>query len=132
MGKPTGTAGNYRILVVEDNALFRQAVKGILHDQFPFIEIYEAFNGEEALQQVEILRPQLMFVDLRLPGENGVEVTRKIKDRYPNIIVAMLTGYDLPEYKEASWQHCDYFVSKQSMLKEDILALVESVLAPQE
>ncbi len=132
MGKARSVAGNYRILVVEDNALFRQALKGVLHDQFPFIEIYEAFTGEEALQQVEILRPHLMFVDLRLPGENGVEVTRKIKERYPNIVVVMLTGYDLPEYKEASWQHCDYFVSKQSMLKEDILALVESVLAPRE
>ncbi len=132
MGKPKDMAGNHRILVVEDNALFRQALKDVLHDQFPYIEIYEAFNGEEALKQIEILRPHLMFVDLRLPGENGVEVTRKIKDRYPNIIVVMLTGYDLPEYKEASWQHCDYFVSKQSMLKQDILALVESVLSTRE
>ncbi len=129
MGKPMNMAGNYRILIVEDNALFRQALKDALHDQFPSIELSEAIDGEQALQQLESLRPHLIFVDLRLPGENGVEVARKVKGRYPNIIVVMLTGYDLPEYKEASWQHCDYFVSKQSMLKEDILGLVESILS---
>ncbi len=132
MGKPKDMAGNHRILVVEDNALFRQALKDVLHDQFPSIELYEAINGEEALQRLETLRPHLIFLDLRLPGENGVEVARKVKSRYPNIIVVMVTGYDSPQYKEASWQYCDYFMSKQSMIKEDIFGLVEGVLPTRE
>ena len=128
MEKLMDMTGSIRVLIVEDSTLFRQLFKERLHDRFPSVEIYEAIDGEEALLQVETLHPNLIFMDIRLPGENGFELTQKIKAQYPNTIVIMLTGYDLPEYKEASWQHCDYFVSKQSMLKEDILGLVESVL----
>jgi len=120
--------GGFRVLIVEDSTLFRQLLKETLHDRFPSIELYQAIDGEEALLQVETLRPHLIFVDFRLPGENGVELTKKVKARYPSTIVVILTGYDLPEYQGAAWQYADYFFSKNSSTMENIFALVESVL----
>jgi len=120
--------GGLKVLIVEDSTLFRQLFKETLHDRFPSIEIHEAANGEEALRKVEILRPNLIFMDIRLPGENGLELTQKVKNRYPNIIVIILTGYDLPEYREASSQYADYFFSKDSSTTENIFTLVESIL----
>ena len=119
----------FRILIVEDSTLIRQLLKETLHERFPLIEVYQAIEGEEALLKIETLRPHLIFMDFRLPGENGLELTKKIKAQYPNIIVVILTGYDLPEYQGASWQYADYFFSKNSSTMENLFALVESVLS---
>ncbi len=128
MEKLVDTTGNFRVLIVEDSTLFRELFKETLHHRFPSVEIYEAINGEKALLQVESLRPNLIFMDIRLPGENGLQLTQKIKTRYPNIIIIILTGYDLPEYREASTQYADYFFSKDSLTTRNILTLVESIL----
>ena len=107
-----------RILIVEDNAFFLQFLKEALHSRFPSIDILEAANGEEALLQIKTLPPDAIFMDLRLPGENGLELTRKIKAQYPNISIVILTNYDLPEYREAAHQSgADHFLSKDSFLK---------------
>jgi len=107
-----------RILIVEDNAFFLQFLKETLHARFPPTDIVEAANGEEALQKIRTLPPDAIFMDLRLPGANGLELTRKIKAQYPNIIIVILTNYDLPEYREAAHQSgADHFLSKDSFLK---------------
>jgi CheY-like chemotaxis protein len=122
------TPGGLKVMIVEDSTLFRQLFKETLHDRFPSIEIYEAVDGEEALQKIEVLHPNLIFMDIRLPGENGLELTKKVKTRYPNIIVIILAGYDLPEYREASAQYADHFFSKNSSTTENIFTLLESIL----
>ena len=127
MKKLMDMTGSFRVLIIEDSTLFRQLFKEALHDRFPSVEIYEAISGEEALLQVETLRPNLIFMDIRLPGENGLQLTQKIKARYPNIIVIILTGYDLREYREASSRYADYFFSKVSSTTQNIFTLVESI-----
>ncbi len=128
MERLTDMTGSIRVLLVEDSTLFRQLFKKTLHDRFPSVEINEAIDGEEALLQVDTSRPDLIFMDIRLPGENGLQLTQKIKARYPSIIVVILTGYNLPEYQEASFQYADYFFAKDSSTMENIFTLVESVL----
>ena len=92
--------------------------------------VWEAVDAKEALQKVDALSPNLMFIDIRLPGENGLELTKKIKTRYPKIIIIILTSYDLPEYREAAYQYrANYFLSKGSSTREEILSLVESILS---
>jgi CheY-like chemotaxis protein len=120
--------GGFNVLIVEDSTLFRQLLRETLHKRFPSIEIREAVDGEEALQEVETSRPDLIFMDIRLPGENGIEVTKKVKARYPDIIVIILTGYDIPEYREVSCQYADYFFSKDSSTTDNIVAIVQSIL----
>ena len=128
MERIKGKTGFFKVLIVEDSTLFRQLLKEALQDRFPNIQIYEATDGTEALLRTEASLPDLIFMDIRLPGENGLEITKKIKARYPGIIVIILTGYDSPEYREASRQYADYFLSKDSSTAENIFTLIQSVL----
>ena len=122
----------FKTLIVEDSIFFRQFLKETLNAEFPNIEISEAVDGEEALQKVQNFLPHLVFMDIRLPGESGLEITRKIKSQNPDISVIILTSYDLPEYREAAKQYqADHFLSKGTTTKEDILTLVKSILTKQ-
>jgi CheY-like chemotaxis protein len=107
-----------RILIVEDNAFFLQFLRETLRARFPLLELSEAANGEEAMQKIKVFQPDAIFMDLRLPGENGLELTKKIKADYPGIVIVIITNYDLPEYREAAYESkADHFVSKDSLLK---------------
>ena len=120
----------FKTLLVEDSAFYRQLLNEALHSRFPSMDIFEAKNGEEALKKVDALSPDLVFMDIKMPGESGLEITKKIKNRYPKTILIILAAYDMPEYREAAYQnHADYFLSKGSTSREDILTLVESILS---
>ena len=97
--------------------------------RFPALSIEEAGDGEEALEKVKGFSPDLIFMDIKLPGENGLSLTKKIKGLYPQIVVVILTGHDLPEYKEAAYESgANHFASKHASSARDILGLVESIL----
>jgi two-component system response regulator YesN len=128
MEELTNRTAGFKVLIVEDSVVFRQVFKDTLEFRFPLIEIEEAGDGKEALQKIETFNPDLIFMDIRLPGENGLELTQKIKARHPNIIVTILTGYDFPEYKEVSDRVADYFFLKGSSTPDSIFALVKSIL----
>ena len=84
-------------------------------------------DGSELFPKIKAFRPDIVFMDIRLPGESGLELTKKIKTNYPDIIVVILTSYDLPEYREAATQSkADYFMAKDSRTN-DFFALVESI-----
>lgn len=117
MGNSAGT-NMKRILIVEDNAFFLRFFGETLHSRFPSLKIYEAANGEEAMQKINVVQPEAVFMDIRLPGENGLELAKKMKAQYPHIIVIILTNYDLPEYRSAAYESgADHFISKDSFLK---------------
>ncbi len=118
----------YKIIIVEDNPTFRQMLKEILYSRFPTMEIVEEPDGTELFSKIETFRPNIIFMDIRLPGENGLELTKKIKMKYQDITVIVLTSYDLPEYRQAARQNkADHFVTKDSPT-QDFLGLVESIL----
>jgi CheY-like chemotaxis protein len=107
-----------RILIVEDNAFFLRFFRETLQSRFPSLEISEAADGVEAMQKIKTVQPEAIFMDLRLPGENGLELTKKIKAQYPDIIVIIITNYDLPEYRQAAYESkADHFISKDYFLK---------------
>ena len=117
-----------KILIVEDNPTFRQSLKEIFSERFPSVLVEEAADGKEALEKVEGFSPHLVFMDIRLPGENGLAVTRKIKARYPSVIIIILTSYDSPEYREAADHHgADHFLSKGSASREEIVRFVSPI-----
>jgi len=93
------------------------------------MEIFEAADGKEAMKRITACLPDLIFIDIKLPGENGLDLTAKIKAKYPGVIVIILTSYDTPEYREAALKvKADHFLAKGSSSRDGILALVESVL----
>lgn len=117
-----------KILIVDDNATFRQSLRKILYNSFPSITIEEAAYGKEALKKIEDSHPNLIFMDIKLPGENGLHLTKKIKNTNPDITVVVITSYNIPEYQDAA-QQCgaNYFLSKVSSNREEIIALVKAV-----
>ena len=119
----------FKTLIVDDHAAFREALKDVLHASFPAIDVTVAGDANEALHQVDTLAPDLIFMDIRLPGESGLRLTKKIKSSHPAIVIAILTDHDLPEYRQAALESgASYFIIKGAPT-EDIVALGESVLS---
>ena len=117
----------FNVLIVEDNVTFRHALAEILQSQFPYMVIAEAGNGAEAFERIQDFNPDLVFMDVRLPGENGLEVTRKIKIQRPDIVVMILTSYDLPEYRDVALKNgANQFIVKGSATFEEISTLIKS------
>jgi two-component system response regulator YesN len=120
-----------RVLLVEDNRTFRKTFKENLSERFPTLLIDEADNGDEALQKINEAPPHLIFMDIRLPGVSGLQLTQKIKREFPNIRIVMLTGYDLPEYRRAATQYgADGFFAKESLKWDEIEAFIGSADKP--
>jgi DNA-binding NarL/FixJ family response regulator len=120
----------FRTLIVEDNPLFRQTIADILSTQFPSMVVEEVADGKTALQKIEDASPDLIFMDIKLPGENGLHLTEHIKKSHPEIVVAILTSYDWPEYREAAYKFgANYFIMKGSSTNKEIVELIESILA---
>lgn len=118
-----------KILIVEDNDTFRQTIIGLLKSRFPTLIFEEATNGEEALQKVRDFVPDLLFMDIRLPGESGLNLLKEIKDVFPETIAIILTSYDFPEYRQVAKQNgASHFLSKSSTSAEEIMELVDSIL----
>ena len=113
-------------MIVEDNIPFREMFKGGLLSQFPPMEVVEAGNGEEAFNKLASYPIDLVFMDIKLPGQNGLELTRKIKAERPNIPVIIVTGYNLPEYREAAIRcGASCFIAKDSLDMESISTIVK-------
>jgi len=111
-----GDIHKIKTLIVEDNIIFRQAFRERLQNQFPSVVVEEASEGTEALQKVNTLHPDLIFMDIRLPGENGLDLTRKIMANHPETVVIILTDYDIPEYRNAASQcGASHFFAKESL-----------------
>jgi CheY-like chemotaxis protein len=117
-----------KLMMIEDNSIYRQLVTKALRDRFPKVQIEEAENWKEALFKVEIFRPDLIFMDIQLPGENGIELSKKIKARYPDTFIVILTSHDTPEFRTASRECTDYFISKNSSPAESIFDITQSLL----
>jgi two-component system nitrate/nitrite response regulator NarL len=84
----------YRILIVDDHPLARQAVRTLLEDEEGYIIIGEATNGLDALKACEQLRPDVVLLDIHMPGINGLETTRLIKEQNARIKVVILSVSD--------------------------------------
>ena len=108
-----------KTLIVEDNATFRQILKESLWSRFPTMEIEEAPDGRDLFNRIESFHPRIVFMDIRLPGKSGLELSKKIKNNYPDVIIVVITSYDLPEYRAAARESmADYFVPKGSPLND--------------
>jgi len=87
-----------RILVVDDHQIVRQGIRSLLSNYPDFDIVGEAADGAAALGQVQQLAPDVTLLDIRLPGESGLEVLRQIRQAQPEAKVLMLTSFDDEEY----------------------------------
>jgi len=83
-----------KILMADDHPVVRAGIRGMLETQDEFQVIAEAENGREAFEQIGKLKPDVVLMDLRMPEMDGVEAIGKIKEKYPNVNILVLTTYD--------------------------------------
>jgi DNA-binding NarL/FixJ family response regulator len=91
-----------KTLIVDDDAWLRRCVRDLLVSAPEVQIIGEAASGPEALDMVRELHPDLVLMDVRMPGSNGLKTTAQLKREMPQIQVIILTSYDLPEYRAAA------------------------------
>lgn len=116
-----------KILIVEDNLLYRKVLKKFITSKFPDTDIEEAENAKEAFKQIKDKQPSLIFMDIKLQNDNGLDLTRKIKAAYPNLVVVIMTQYNEAEYRQAAYNSgADYFISKSSSDKREITRIIQS------
>ena len=120
----------FNALLVDDNISFRQVLSDILYAYFPLIGIEEAGDWAEVQSKVDYLHPNIIFMDIQLPGVNGLELTKEIKQVYSDIVIVVLSTNDLPEYRQQAFRNgADCFLSKgDDSCMEDILARVEGAM----
>ena len=118
-----------RAIIFEGNSTFQEILKNIFHSRFPSFELLAVADGIRAMEKVEGFLPDLILIDIKLPGDNALDLTRRIKTSHPEFTVIFLCSYDMPEYREMASRHgADYFMVKDSP-RGDYIALIESILS---
>lgn len=82
-----------RILIVDDHEVVRLGLRSLIDRHPDFEVVAEAANGREAIEKVVSYQPDVVVLDIRLPGMSGVEVCQQITEKYPGVKVIMLTSY---------------------------------------
>ncbi|MDO9395760.1 MAG: response regulator transcription factor [Herbiconiux sp.] len=97
-GDGSATPARIRLLLVDDQQLIRLGMRMVLEARGDFEVVGEAGDGREAIAAVERLRPDVVLMDVRMPGLDGIEATRAIVAANPASRIIILTTFDLDEY----------------------------------
>ncbi len=92
------TKGVRRIVVADDHAIVREGIRTVLSAVDGLEVVAEAADGEEAIHAVAETEPDLVVLDINMPGVNGLDATRQIRAQYPDVAVLILSMHDNPEY----------------------------------
>ena len=87
-----------RVLLVEDHTIVRKGLRALLEGQSDILVVGEAEDGRQALEQVQQILPDVVLMDIGMPGLNGLEATRQIKHQFPKTKVVVLTMHTNAEY----------------------------------
>lgn len=90
--------GKIRVLLADDHVLVREGTRRLLEREEDLKVVGEAGDGEEAVELVERLKPDVALIDIAMPKLNGIEATKKIKALSPSTAVLILTAYDDDQY----------------------------------
>lgn len=111
-----GNDEHVSVLVVDDQAPFRLAARAVISRAVGFELVGEAGTGEEAVELAEALNPDLVLMDINMPGINGIEATSRIVSREPDAVVFLCSTYersDLPD--EAGESGARAYINKEEL-----------------
>ena len=114
-----------KILLIDDeesiHLLYREELQEVGY------EVFSAMNGEEALARFDEIAPDLVILDINMPGMNGLEVLRHLKEINPQLPVILSSAYQEFKQNLASWASDEYIVKSANL--DELLAAVEKHLA---
>lgn len=129
MGKLPSEVRSFKTLIVEDNDSFRQVLKDLLQRHFPSLVLQEACDAREAKEKLGRCDAELVFMDIKLPDGNGLQLMETFKRTCPQMAVIILTSYDYPEYRKAAAQSgANHFIPKDTVGEQAFLATIQSTL----
>jgi len=120
----------YNILLVEDEVLERQAVRFILENRCsaPIKIVGEAENGFEAVRLAEELKPDILLLDIHMPGQSGLEVMRQMKQAYSSMSYIIFTAYDEFDYALEAINNGAFRYILKPAKPEEIVSAVENLV----
>ena len=114
-----------KILLVDDEESIHVLYRQELEDEG--YEVYSAFSGTDALQTVKALSPDLVVLDIYMPGMNGIQVLRELKEMKPKMPVVLFSAYPGFKHDFGAWASDEYIV--KSTNPDDLKAIVSQFLS---
>ncbi|WP_026293683.1 response regulator [Saccharibacillus kuerlensis] len=120
-----------KLLIVDDEQVGREGLQAILQKGFPELTVEQAKNGKMAVELADSFRPDLILMDIKMPGMDGLEAAEAISGKYPGIKIVMVTAYDTFDYARRALKLGvkDYLLkpSKATEIKKTVGAILEQI-----
>jgi DNA-binding NarL/FixJ family response regulator len=114
-----------RVYIVDDSVNLRKRLYELLSDIDNVQVVGQAGNADEALKDIRVLKPDIVLLDIRLPGKSGIQLLGEIKALQPELTVIIMTNYDYPQYHQQSiLAGADHFFNKTREF-EDIIEILK-------
>ena len=118
-----------RVLLVDDQALLRLGFRLVIESEHDLEVVGEASDGQVAIAQTAALAPDVVVMDIRMPGMDGIEATRRIVAEHPATRVLVLTTFDVDEYAFAALRSGASGFLLKNALPEELVAAIRTVAA---
>ncbi|GAB4494627.1 MAG: response regulator transcription factor [Anaerolineales bacterium] len=118
----------YRVLLADDHALFREGLAGIIASQPDMDVVGEANDGLEAFVKAQELKPDLILMDVQMPGMDGIEAVRQIKQVLPETVIVMLTVRGDSEMLFEALKHGAQGYLLKEIQSKEMLAMLRGAL----
>ena len=108
-----------KVLIVDDSKIVCNGLQQMLTNIADVEIVGQAHNAQDAIQSISEAKPDVVILDIRMPGKSGIEVLKEIRDKKLPIRVIMLTNYPYPQYrKKCEELGADYFFDKVTEIEE--------------
>lgn len=120
-----------RVMIVDDHLVVREGLKQLLEINDEIEVVAEATNGLECLDRVGDYNPDIVFIDIKMPGISGIDTTRLIRQKHPDVKVIMLTIYDDGELVANAINAGANGYMMKNALREDLINAIHQVMKGQ-
>ncbi len=125
----TSNSREVRVFIVDDHPMLREGTQSSFERATGIEVVGSAADGGSAIEQITILQPDVLVLDIRLPDMSGVDVARHVRTRFPSVGIVILTGYDDPHYARALTKLDIQGYLRKTASTDEIIAAVRQVAA---